>query len=151
MTIENIGGNGNGNEANEPPSKYDIAEVLLNYVYTVLPVEEELEEGDDVDELISQALFVCSTAWNIAVLPEDCADLYISQIAAAYKDGDTQMLWDDLLENLLAMSEDMKEQFPEGDYIITEHEMEPDEGGEMGFSIGVMPVAEAVAMIRENM
>jgi len=149
VALENI--DGNGNETNDIPSKYDIADVLLNYVYTLLPDEEELEDDDDVDDLISQALFICATAWNIAALPEDCADLYIGQVAAAYKDGDTPMLWDDLLEDLIAMSEDMKEQFPEGDYIITEHEMEPDEDGEMGFSISVMPVADAVAMIRESM
>ena len=148
MTQDNA--DNNGNETNFPAPKYDVAEVMMSYMYTVLPKESELQEDDNIDDLISQALFVCASAWNIAVLPEDCADLYIGQMATAYKDGDTGMVWDELLEDLLAMSEDMKESFPEGDCIITEHEMEADEDGEMGFSIGVMPLADAVSMIRDS-
>lgn len=149
MTFDNT--DGNGNDFSEFTSKFDIPDILLDYVYTILPEEEELDENEDVDDLISKALFVCAAAWNISVLPEDCGNLYISQMKLAYEESGDDGLWDDMLENLIAMSEDMKEQYPDGDCIVADHALEPDEDGEVAFSINIMPVVAAVEMLRENM
>jgi len=148
MTLDNT--DGNGNDFSEFTSKYDIASVLLDYVYSILPDEEDLDEDEDIDDLISRALFICATAWNISVLPEDCGNLFISNLKLAYEDsGDTEP-WDDLLENLLDISKDMQEQYPDGDCIVADHALEPDEEGEVAFSIDIMPLVDAVAMLREN-
>jgi len=150
MTIENLGGNGDG--FGESPLKYDIPNILLEYVQSLLPDEEELEGvEDDIEELMLEAVVICATAWNIAMFPQDCADEFLKHFEQVYKKNDTHDSWDELYEDLLVMAEDMKESYPDGDCIITGHELEALPDGDMSFNIDVIPLDEAVARMRNKM
>jgi len=149
MTIENLGDNGDG--FGESPSKYDIPSILLEYVHSMLPDEEELEGVEvDLEELMLKAVFICATAWNIATFPQDCSDEFLKHFEQTYKQNDSHDSWDELHEDLLAMAEDMKESYPDADCIITDQELEVLPDGSMSFDIDVIPLHEAIALMRDN-
>ena len=129
--------------------KYDLPNILLDFVYRFFPADEEMEGVDfDVEKLMSNIIFLCAIAWNISVLPKDCIDIFIAQMERVYKENDSHGAWDDLYEDILITAADMEETYPGGDCVITDHKLEYLLDGQMSLALDVVPLHEAVAAMR---
>lgn len=131
--------------------KYDIPNILLDFMYKLLPSGDELEGVEfDIEELMSKAVFICATSWNISVLPKDCANVFVGMLERVYKENDSHDDWDELHEDIMARAADMKDMYPCGDCVITGNELKALPDGQMSFDIDVIPLNEAIALMREN-
>ncbi len=132
---------------------YDIPAALMACVDDILPEQDVWDaemDDEEREQAAARAFFVCVTAWNHAALPEDCAPLYLAQVAESFKEIDAENLWEDTQEDVMAISADIAEQYPNSTHIIVEHDMEPMDDGELGLTISIISVALAAEALREE-
>ncbi|MCK5861046.1 MAG: hypothetical protein KAH38_01085 [Candidatus Hydrogenedentes bacterium] len=144
----------NKNENQENESKYDIPKIIMDYAMEVIPPpdsgEEEEVNSDEMLEMMNSAVFLCTSAWNHAILPPEAGEKILALMKMAHEESDNMEGWEGAQEILLEIAEEMGEKYPDAEGIITDHDLEIKENGDLGFGIEVLPLEEALEALRQN-
>ena len=135
--------------AKKVQSKYNVPEIIMEYVAELLPEPDSPELLEQSAEenlaLFDNTIFLCTSVWNYAALPTDCGEILLEQMKKSVMEAGGN---NDVIDMILEIAADMQENFPDADVIIVNHTLEPI-GDEVDFGLEIIPLEEGIQAFRE--
>ena len=132
---------------------YNLSEIIFNYASLVVPLLDDTAtkdmEAEELMGLLNDAVYLCSNAWNLAMLPPDCGEIVLQAVRMTLEEDEDPGSAISLESALQEMANSMKEIYPDGDVVIVDHEI-GEEGGGIALELEAVPLEEAIMGIRAS-